>query len=49
MTFPLDTLLSLTDIARLYDRKHGYENNLSATLDNKRDLTDILDMENKLV
>jgi hypothetical protein len=49
MTFPVDTLLSLTDIARLYDRKHGYENNLSATLDNKRDLTDILDMENKLV
>ena len=49
MTFPADNLLSLADIARLYDRKHSNENNLSTTLDNKRDLTDILEMENTLV
>lgn len=49
MTFPADTLLSLADIARLYDRKHSNENNLSITLDNKKDLTDILEMENTLV
>lgn len=44
-----DSVMSLSDIANLYNRKHSNESNLSSTLDNTKDLKDILNMEDILV